>query len=145
MSSPPTTTSGLPARSSAVKAPTIEMIDNSERSTSSCLVIFGRDDNDLLPGGEGDCSRAIFLFPRQPASPWTASKPCSRLSAFDAPNWVRTDVRSPLTELKTYEQHCQPAACAGCPSPWRLNLPPALSACGQRHHMDLKYATPCRR
>lgn len=42
-----------------VKAPTIEMIDHPDNPYVKLLVVFGRDDNDLLQAAKG-IARAIF-------------------------------------------------------------------------------------
>nr|VXZ91092.1 Cellulose synthase regulatory subunit [Klebsiella pneumoniae] len=77
-----------------VKAPTIEMIDNPNDPYVKLLVIFGRDDNDLLLAAKG-LLRAIFCSAAA-ASPWTASKPCSRVSLTTRRTGCAPTARLPL-------------------------------------------------
>ncbi len=66
-----------------VKAPTIEMIDHPDNPYVKLLVVFGRDDKDLLLAAEG-LHRAIFCSAAV-ASWSTMSKSCRR-KPYDAPN-----------------------------------------------------------
>ncbi len=70
------------------------MIDNPNDPYVKLLVIFGRDDNDLLLAAKG-LLRAIFCSAAA-ASPWTASKPCSRVSLTTRRTGCAPTVRLPL-------------------------------------------------
>ncbi|HED9568754.1 TPA: cellulose biosynthesis cyclic di-GMP-binding regulatory protein BcsB, partial [Klebsiella pneumoniae] len=121
-----------------VKAPTIEMIDNPNDPYVKLLVIFGRDDNDLLLAAKGIAQGNILfrgssvtvdgiktLLPRQP---------------YDAPNWVRTDRSVTFAELKTYEQQLQSSGLVPDAITVALNLPPDLYLLRANGiDMDLKY------
>lgn len=93
-----------------VKAPTIEMIDNPNDPYVKLLVIFGRDDNDLLLAAKG-IARGNILF-RGSSVTVDGIKTLQPRQPYDAPNWVRTDRSVTFAELKTYEQQLQSSA--GC-------------------------------
>ncbi|HIH8927989.1 TPA: cellulose biosynthesis cyclic di-GMP-binding regulatory protein BcsB [Klebsiella variicola] len=72
-----------------VKAPTIEMIDNPNDPYVKLLVIFGRDDNDLLLAAKG-IAQGNILF-RGSSVTVDGIKTLQPRQPYDAPNWVRTD------------------------------------------------------
>lgn len=72
-----------------VNAPTIEMIDNPNDPYVKLLVIFGRDDNDLLLAAKG-IAQGNILF-RGSSVTVDGIKTLQPRQPYDAPNWVRTD------------------------------------------------------
>ena len=121
-----------------VKAPTIEMIDNPNDPYVKLLVIFGRDDNDLLLAAMG-IAQGNILF-RGSSVTVDGIKTLQPRQPYDAPNWVRTDRSVTFAELKTYEQQLQSSGLVPDAITVAPNLPPgSLSAAGQRHRYDLKY------
>lgn len=108
----------------AVKAPVIEMINHPQNPYVKLLVVFGRDDKDLLQAAKGIAQGNILfrgesvvvnevklLLPRKP---------------YDAPNWVRTDRPVTFGELKTYEEQLQSSGLEPAAINVSLNLPPDL-------------------
>ncbi len=58
----PTTNSQTPARSSGGKSTVIEMINHPQNPYVKLLVVFGRDDKDLLQAAKG-IAQGNILFP----------------------------------------------------------------------------------
>ncbi len=76
----------------AVNAPVIEMMSHPDNPYVKLLVVFGRDDKDLL-------QRQRYRAEYSSVVPawWSTIKPLlARANRGDAPNWVRTDARSLL-------------------------------------------------
>ena len=88
-----------------VKAPTIEMIDHPDNPYVKLLVVFGRDDKDLLQAAKG-IAQGNILF-RGSSVTVDDVKQLQARKPYDAPNWVRTDRAVTFAELKTYEQQLQ--------------------------------------
>ncbi|MCS7326058.1 cellulose biosynthesis cyclic di-GMP-binding regulatory protein BcsB [Klebsiella pneumoniae] len=107
-----------------VKAPTIEMIDNPNDPYVKLLVIFGRDDNDLLLAAKG-IAQGNILF-RGSSVTVDGIKTLQPRQPYDAPNWVRTDRSVTFAELKTYEQQLQSSGLVPDAITVALNLPPDL-------------------
>jgi len=121
-----------------VTRPTIEMINHPEDPYIKLLVVFGRDDNDLVQAAKGIAQGNILfrgssvtidevktLLPRQP---------------YDAPNWVPTDRPVTLGELKTYSEQLQSSGIVPAPINISVNLPPDLFlARNDSIDLDLKY------
>ncbi|HBT2697691.1 TPA: cellulose biosynthesis cyclic di-GMP-binding regulatory protein BcsB [Klebsiella pneumoniae] len=121
-----------------VKAPTIEMIDNPNDPYVKLLVIFGRDDNDLLLAAKG-IAQGNILF-RGSSVTVDGIKTLQPHQPYDAPNWVRTDRSVTFAELKTYEQQLQSSGLVPDAITVALNLPPDLYLLRANGiDMDLKY------
>ena len=121
-----------------VKAPTIEMIDNPNDPYVKLLVIFGRDDNDLLLAAKG-IAQGNILF-RGSSVTVDGIKTLQPRQPYDAPNWVRTDRSVTFAELKTYEQQLQSSGLVPDAITVALNLPPDLYLLRANGiDMDLKY------
>lgn len=122
----------------AVKAPTIEMIDHPNNPYMKLLVVFGRDDNDLLKAAQGIAAGNILF--RGDSVTVDEVKPLLARAPYDAPNWVRTDRPVTFGELKTYEQQLQSTGLEPASINLSLNLPPDLYLMRSTGiDMDLKY------
>lgn len=122
----------------AVKAPTIEMIDHPNNPYMKLLVVFGRDDNDLLKAAQGIAAGNILF--RGDSVTVDDVKPLQARVPYDAPNWVRTDRPVTFGELKTYEQQLQSTGLEPASINLSLNLPPDLYLMRSTGiDMDLKY------
>ena len=122
----------------AVNAPTIEMIDHPGNPYMKLLVVFGRDDKDLLKAAQGIASGNILF--RGDSVTVDEVKPLRPRVPYDAPNWVRTDRPVTFGELKTYEQQLQSTGLEPASINLSLNLPPDLYLMRSTGiDMDLKY------
>ena len=122
----------------AVSAPTIEMIDHPNNPYMKLLVVFGRDDKDLLKAAQGIASGNILF--RGDSVTVDEVKPLRPRVPYDAPNWVRTDRPVTFGELKTYEQQLQSTGLEPASINLSLNLPPDLYLMRSTGiDMDLKY------
>ena len=122
----------------AVNAPTIEMIDHPNNPYMKLLVVFGRDDNDLLKAAQGIAAGNILF--RGNSVTVNEVKPLLARVPYDAPNWVRTDRPVTFGELKTYEQQLQSTGLEPASIKLSLNLPPDLYLMRSTGiDMDLKY------
>ena len=122
----------------AVKAPTIEMINHPNNPYMKLLVVFGRDDNDLLKAAQGIAAGNILF--RGDSVTVDEVKPLLARAPYDAPNWVRTDRPVTFGELKTYEQQLQSTGLEPASINLSLNLPPDLYLLRSTGiDMDLKY------
>ncbi len=122
----------------AVKAPTIEMINHPNNPYMKLLVVFGRDDNDLLKAAQGIAAGNILF--RGDSVTVDDVKPLLARAPYDAPNWVRTDRPVTFGELKTYEQQLQSSGLEPASINLSLNLPPDLYLMRSTGiDMDLKY------
>lgn len=122
----------------AVNAPTIEMIDHPNNPYVKLLVVFGRDDKDLLQAAQGIASGNILF--RGDSVTVDEVKPLLPRVPYDAPNWVRTDRPVTFGELKTYEQQLQSTGLEPASINLSLNLPPDLYLMRSTGiDMDLKY------
>lgn len=119
---PPMTNARLPARSSGGKAPVIEMINHPQNPYVKLLVVFGRDDKDLLQAAKG-IAQGNILF-RGESVVVNEVKPLLPRKPYDAPNWVRTDRPVTFGELKTYEEQLQSSGLEPAAINVSLNLPP---------------------
>ncbi|QPF30609.1 cellulose biosynthesis cyclic di-GMP-binding regulatory protein BcsB (plasmid) [Klebsiella sp. BDA134-6] len=121
-----------------VKAPTIEMIDHPDNPYVKLLVVFGRDDKDLLQAAKG-IAQGNILF-RGSSVTVDDVKQLQARKPYDAPNWVRTDRAVTFAELKTYEQQLQSSGLVPDSINVALNLPPDLYLLRANGiDMDLKY------
>lgn len=121
-----------------VKAPTVEMIDHPTNPYMKLLVVFGRDDKDLLQAAQG-ISAGNILF-RGDSVTVNEVTPLLARAPYDAPNWVRTDRPVTFGELKTYEQQLQSTGLEPASINLSLNLPPDLYLMRSTGiDMDLKY------
>ena len=107
-----------------VKAPIIEMISHPDNPYVKLLVIFGRDDKDLVQAAKG-IAQGNILF-RGNSVVVDEVKPLLARKPYDAPNWVRTDRAITFGELKTYEEQLQSTGLEPSPVSLSLNLPPDL-------------------
>lgn len=122
----------------AVKAPTIEMVNHPNNPYMKLLVVFGRDDKDLLKAAQGIASGNILF--RGDSVTVNEVKPLMTRAPYDAPNWVRTDRPVTFGELKTYEQQLQSTGLQPTSINLALNLPPDLYLLRSTGiDMDLKY------
>ena len=80
-----------------VKAPVIEMISHPDNPYVKLLVVFGRDDNDLLQAAKG-IAQGNILF-RGSRVEVNEVKPLLARKPYDAPNWVRTDRAVTFAEI----------------------------------------------
>lgn len=114
------------------------MIDNPNDPYVKLLVIFGRDDNDLLLAAKG-IAQGNILF-RGSSVTVDGIKTLQPHQPYDAPNWVRTDRSVTFAELKTYEQQLQSSGLVPDAITVALNLPPDLYLLRANGiDMDLKY------
>ena len=126
-----------------VKAPTIEMIDHPDNPYVKLLVVFGRDDNDLLQAAKG-IAQGNILF-RGSSVKVDDVKQLQARKPYDAPNWVRTDRAVTFAELKTYEQQLQSSGLVPDSINVALNLPPdlyLLRANGIDMNLNYRYTMP---
>ncbi|MDS6632964.1 cellulose biosynthesis cyclic di-GMP-binding regulatory protein BcsB [Klebsiella michiganensis] len=126
-----------------VKAPTIEMIDHPDNPYVKLLVVFGRDDNDLLQAAKG-IAQGNILF-RGSSVTVDDVKQLQARKPYDAPNWVRTDRAVTFAELKTYEQQLQSSGLVPDSINVALNLPPdlyLLRANGIDMNLNYRYTMP---
>lgn len=121
-----------------VQAPTIRMIDNPNDPYKKMLVVFGRNDDDLLQAAEGIAAGNILF--RGDAVTVDEVKSLLKRKPYDAPNWVNTDRAVTFGELKTYEQQLQSTGLEPASINLSLNLPPDLYLLRSNGiDMDLKY------
>lgn len=126
-----------------VKAPVIEMISHPQNPYVKLLVVFGRNDNDLLQAAKG-IAQGNILF-RGSSVEVNEVKPLVARKPYDAPNWVRTDRPVTFGELKTYEQQLQSSGIEPAAINISLNLPPdlyLLRSTGIDMNLNYRYTTP---
>lgn len=126
-----------------VKAPTIEMISHPDNPYVKLLVIFGRDDKDLVQAAKG-IAQGNILF-RGNSVVVDEVKPLLARKPYDAPNWVRTDRAITFGELKTYEEQLQSTGLEPSPVSLSLNLPPdlyLLRTSGIDINLNYRYTAP---
>lgn len=107
-----------------VTRPTIEMISHPQDPYIKLLVVFGRDDSDLVQAAKG-IAQGNLLF-RGSSVTVDEVKPIIPRQPYDAPNWVPTDRAVTLGELKTYQQQLQSTGIVPRPLNIDINLPPDL-------------------
>lgn len=121
-----------------VKAPTVEMIGHPDNPYVKLLVVFGRDDKDLIQAAKG-IAQGNVLF-RGSSVTVDDVKPLLPRQPYDAPNWVRTDRPITFGELKSYEEQLQSTGLEPSSINVTLNLPPDLYLMRSNGiDMDLKY------
>lgn len=126
-----------------VKAPVIEMISHPDNPYVKLLVVFGRDDNDLLQAAKG-IAQGNILF-RGDSVVVDEVKPLLARKPYDAPNWVRTDRAVTFGELKTYKEQFQSTGLEPAAISLSLNLPPdlyLLRSNGIDMNLNYRYTTP---
>lgn len=126
-----------------VKAPVIEMISHPDNPYVKLLVVFGRDDNDLLQAAKG-IAQGNILF-RGDSVVVDEVKPLLARKPYDAPNWVRTDRAVTFGELKTYKEQLQSTGLEPAAISLSLNLPPdlyLLRSNGIDMNLNYRYTTP---
>ena len=121
-----------------VKAPTIEMMSHPDNPYVKLLVIFGRNDKDLVQAAKG-IAQGNVLF-RGSSVTIDDVKPLLPRKPYDAPNWVRTDRPITLGELKNYEEQLQSSGLEPTAINVTMNLPPDLYLLRSNGiDMNLKY------
>ena len=126
-----------------VKAPVIEMISHPDNPYVKLLVVFGRDDNDLLQAAKG-IAQGNILF-RGDSVVVDEVKPLLARKPYEAPNWVRTDRAVTFGELKTYKEQLQSTGLEPAAISLSLNLPPdlyLLRSNGIDMNLNYRYTTP---
>jgi len=107
-----------------VNAPVIKMISHPQNPFVKLLVLFGRDDKDLLQAAKG-LAQGNILF-RGDSVVVNDVKPLLPRKPYDAPNWVRTDRPVTFAELKNYDGQLQASALESATINVSFNLPPDL-------------------
>lgn len=107
-----------------VKGPTVEMIDHPGDPYVKLLVVFGRDNKDLLQAAKG-IAQGNILF-RGNRVVVDNVKPLLARQPYDAPNWVRTDRPVTFGELKSFPEQLQASGLEPSAINLSLNLPPDL-------------------
>ncbi|MDM4920348.1 cellulose biosynthesis cyclic di-GMP-binding regulatory protein BcsB [Escherichia coli] len=97
------------------------MINHPQNPYVKLLVVFGRDDKDLLQAAKG-IAQGNILF-RGESVVVNEVKPLLPRKPYDAPNWVRTDRPVTFGELKTYEEQLQSSGLEPAAINVSLNLP----------------------
>ena len=126
-----------------VKAPTIEMISHPDNPYVKLLVVFGRDEKDLVQAAKA-IAQGNILF-RGSSVVVDEVKPLLARKPYDAPNWVRTDRAVTFGELKTYEEQLQSTGIEPSPVSLSLNLPPdlyLLRTTGIDMNLNYRYTAP---
>ncbi len=126
-----------------VQTPTIKMIDNPNDPYTKMLVIFGRDDKDLLLAAQGIAAGSI-LFRGDTVTVDDVKSLLAR-KPYDAPNWVNTYRPVTFGELKTYDQQLQSSGLEPASINLSLNLPPdlyLLRSNGIDMNMKYRYTQP---
>lgn len=126
-----------------VKAPTIEMISHPDNPYVKLLVVFGRDEKDLVQAAKA-IAQGNILF-RGSSVIVDEVKPLLARKPYDAPNWVRTDRAVTFGELKTYEEQLQSTGIEPSPVSLSLNLPPdlyLLRTTGIDMNLNYRYTAP---
>jgi len=127
----------------AVNAPTITMMSHPNNPYVKLLVVFGRDDKDLLQAAKG-IAQGNVLF-RGSSVTVDEVKPLLARKPYDAPNWIRTDRAVTFGELKTYEEQLQSTGLQPASINVALNLPPdlyLLRSNGIDMHLNYRYTAP---
>ena len=127
----------------AVQAPTITMMNHPTNPYVKLLVVFGRDDKDLLQAAKG-IAQGNVLF-RGSSVTVDEVKPLLARKPYDAPNWVRTDRAVTFGELKSYEEQLQSVGLQPSSINLALNLPPdlyLLRSNGIDMHLNYRYTAP---
>ncbi len=126
-----------------VNAPTVVMMNHPNNPYMKLLVVFGRDDKDLLQAAKGIAQgNVLFRGDRvvvDDVKPLLARKP------YDAPNWVRTDRAITFGELKTYEEQLQSTGLQPASINVAMNLPPdlyLLRSSGIDMNLNYRYTAP---
>ncbi|MCR4215390.1 cellulose biosynthesis cyclic di-GMP-binding regulatory protein BcsB [Enterobacter cloacae] len=126
-----------------VKAPTIEMISHPDNPYVKLLVVFGRDEKDLVQAAKA-IAQGNILF-RGSSVVVDEVKPLLARKPYGAPNWVRTDRAVTFGELKTYEEQLQSTGIEPSPVSLSLNLPPdlyLLRTTGIDMNLNYRYTAP---
>lgn len=121
-----------------VKRPTIEMVSHPQNPYIKLLVVFGRDDNDLIQAAKG-IAQGNILF-RGSSVTVDEVQPLLARQPYDAPNWIPTDRPVTLGELKQYQEQLQSSGIVPQPINIDMNLPPDLFLVGSNGiDLDLRY------
>lgn len=126
-----------------VTAPTVMMMNHPTNPFMKVLVLFGRDDNDILQAAKG-IAQGNLLF-RGDRVVVDEVKPLLARKPYDAPNWVRTDRAISFGELKTYEEQLQSTGLQPASINVAMNLPPdlyLLRSSGIDMNLNYRYTAP---
>lgn len=126
-----------------VTAPTVMMMNHPTNPFMKVLVVFGRDDNDILQAAKG-IAQGNLLF-RGDRVVVDEVKPLLARKPYDAPNWVRTDRAISFGELKTYEEQLQSTGLQPASINVAMNLPPdlyLLRSSGIDMNLNYRYTAP---
>ena len=126
-----------------VTAPTVMMMNHPTNPFMKVLVVFGRDDKDILQAAKG-IAQGNLLF-RGDRVVVDEVKPLLARKPYDAPNWVRTDRAISFGELKTYEEQLQSTGLQPASINVAMNLPPdlyLLRSSGIDMNLNYRYTAP---
>lgn len=126
-----------------VTAPTVMMMDHPTNPFMKVLVVFGRDDKDILQAAKG-IAQGNLLF-RGDRVVVDDVKPLLARKPYDAPNWVRTDRAISFGELKTYEEQLQSTGLQPASINVAMSLPPdlyLLRSSGIDMNLNYRYTAP---
>jgi len=126
-----------------VTAPTVMMMNHPTNPFMKVLVVFGRDDKDILQAAKG-IAQGNLLF-RGDRVVVDEVKPLLARKPYDAPNWVRTDRAITFSELKTYEEQLQATGLQPASINVAMNLPPdlyLLRSSGIDMNLNYRYTAP---
>ena len=126
-----------------VTAPTVMMMNHPTNPFMKVLMVFGRDDKDILQAAKG-IAQGNLLF-RGDRVVVDEVKPLLARKPYDAPNWVRTDRAISFGELKTYEEQLQSTGLQPASINVAMNLPPdlyLLRSSGIDMNLNYRYTAP---
>lgn len=126
-----------------VTAPTVMMMNHPTNPFMKVLVVFGRDDKDVLQAAKG-IAQGNLLF-RGDRVVVDEVKPLLARKPYDAPNWVRTDRPITFGELKTYAEQLQSSGLQPASINVAMNLPPdlyLLRSSGIDMNLNYRYTAP---
>ena len=126
-----------------VNAPTVMMMNHPNNPFVKLLVVFGRDDKDLVQAAKG-IAQGNVLF-RGDRVVVDEVKPLLPRKPYDAPNWIRTDRAITFSELKTYEEQLQAVGLQPSSINVAMNLPPdlyLLRSNGIDMNLNYRYTAP---
>lgn len=107
-----------------VNAPTVAMIDHPNSPYNKLLLIMGRNDNDLLTAVKG-ITQGQVLFRGQQVVVDKVEQLAPR-KPYDAPNWIRTDQPTPLSQIQQYKEQLETKGIKPYPISLNFSLPPDL-------------------
>lgn len=121
-----------------VNQPIIEIIDNPNQENTKLLVLWGRNDDDLVM-----LTKALTIKNQQLRGASAVIEKFEQVvqrKPYDAPNWIPTNHPINFGELKTYDEQLSKSGLGLEPIRVTLNLPPDLYALSKYSaSMVLKY------